>query len=113
MRGSVLNLHRSFTFMIILFLTAFFAPPAAVIYVDVWSGAGNGGSWTDARTDLQDALAAAGGGDRDWHANTTTLSGSIGSGTNLNLKSVRGYGGEVFVVGDGGTVIKVIGERDS
>ncbi|MCP4687462.1 MAG: hypothetical protein GY859_05385, partial [Desulfobacterales bacterium] len=49
--------------LVILVLTAFFAPAsadAAVIYVDAGaSGANTGGSWTDARADLQDASAGS------------------------------------------------------
>ena len=56
-----------FSLVIIVAIAVFFAAvplEAAVVYVDSSAaGANNGGSWTDAFTDLQDALGGAASGD--------------------------------------------------
>ena len=55
--------------LIVMLLTAPVVSHAATIYVKAdATGANNGSSWTDARTDLQGALASAIGGDEIWVA---------------------------------------------
>ena len=68
----------------------------AVIYVDAdATGADDGSSWTDAHTDLQDALAAAGSGDEVWVAEGTYYPTSTSTRTfSFHLETgVAVYGG--------------------
>jgi hypothetical protein len=72
------------------------ARAAGVIYVDADAGgADDGSSWTDAYTDLQDALGAAGSGDEIWVAEGVYTPGSAGVLTaTFQLESgVEVYGG--------------------
>src|SRR5690554_5767517 len=65
-----------------------------LIYVDVGaSGAGDGSTWADAFTYLQDALAAAGSGGEIWVAGGVYTPG-VASSDHFNLPSgVALYGG--------------------
>ena len=64
----------------------------AVIYVDSGaSGADNGGSWADAVTDLQDALAMSGSGDEIWVA-AGTYRPTSGSDRTISFVLIDGVG---------------------
>ena len=70
------------------------SPSPQVIYVNAAAGAGgNGQSWGSAFDDLQDALAAAEGGDEIWVASGVYRPGMIRDDTFTLRPNVRVYGG--------------------
>jgi hypothetical protein len=80
----------SFPVLVFLFLTA--APVrAATIYVDInaTTGSNNGSNWTDAYTDLQDALDVAFPGDEIWVADGTYYPSAENGGTGDRYRSFQ------------------------
>ncbi|MDG2245561.1 MAG: right-handed parallel beta-helix repeat-containing protein [Flavobacteriales bacterium] len=85
--------------VLLLFFTSTAFSHAAEIYVDInASGSNDGQSWTNAFTDLQDALAVAGNGDEIWVSNgvykpTTTTDRDISFNIPDGVELYGGFAG--------------------
>jgi|GEM_PF-1188806 len=108
----LLTRFREAVLAVLFIMVAACSTQAATIYVDSMAmGANNGSSWTDAFTDLQDALGASLSGDEIWVANGTYYPGDSGIvAATFSLKNgVTLYGG---FEGAGGAEETTLSQRD-